>query len=90
MLEVTVAGEKVAVNLDVSDLTLQETVAIRKHLGADYATTLGAGNVFDPLVLQGLIWVQLRGRFPDLEPGDFDVPMSVLFGALDENPTTGS
>lgn len=89
-VEVTINGEAVPVSLDVTDLTLRETVDIRRHLGEEYASTLGVGNVFDPLVLQAIIWVRLRGRFPDVTPDDFDIPMSALFGALDANPTTGS
>lgn len=92
-VELNVDGQAVAVDLDFNRLTLQDTVAVRRLLGDDYQSTLGAGNVSDPLVIHALLFVKLRGMFPDLEPDGFDVDMSALFAVseeIDANPTTGN
>lgn len=92
-INVEVNGETHQIDTDVAALTLQDTRAIKKQLGAEtYRDTFGKGLLQDPDAMAAIIWCQLRHDFPGLSIDDIDIPLADMFGAEDDdpNPPTGN
>lgn len=78
---VTVGDEPQEVDVAFHGLTLQESVILEELLGVEgfdrYVEEATDGmEMVRPSVMRAMLFAKLKGRFPDLEPTDFDIDMT--------------
>jgi hypothetical protein len=81
-------SEDVTVDLTLDSLTMRESVRLEAIIGQDVFSRLATdgldlAEVSSPKIIQGLIFVKLKTRFPDVDLDAFDVDLDELAKAFD-------
>jgi hypothetical protein len=82
--------EELTLDLDLSTLTMRESVRLEQILGEQTFAALGrqtTDTLTSPRVIQGVIFVKLKSVYPDIELDGFDLDLATLQNALEvDNP----
>jgi hypothetical protein len=81
--------EELTLDLDLSTLTMRESVRLEAILGEQTFAALAreaTETLTSPRVIQGVIYVKLKTLYPDIELDGFDLDLSTLQEAMPDSP----
>lgn len=78
--EITIGGETVEIDFDMSRMTLKESIRLEDTLGAEaFERLMDAKDVpASPRIIQALVWAKLVSTHPEIGIEDFDLDLTAI------------